>query len=135
MKLDPRIYADKKPLDCFDIQKAKKFLGVKGYFSPCIEDFSDLSLTDYGELVDIDDRSTMPYGINLETYYGFFLPETWVRKTIEDLTEAKHEAEVQGSWLFEEIKDRANEYSLDLDWYAKEVMKQIKRYVDEELGE
>ena len=33
MELDPRIYKDKKPLDCFsDIQKAKKFIGTKGYF-------------------------------------------------------------------------------------------------------
>ena len=54
--------------------------------------------------------------------------ETWI-------TEAKHEAEVQGGWLFEELKDRANEYSLDLEWYATEVIKQIKRYIKEELGE
>lgn len=83
MKLDPRIIEGKKPLDCFDIQKAKKFLGAKGYFSPCIENFSDLELTNYGTLLDIDDRSTIPYGINDDEYYVFFLPAVWVRNTEE----------------------------------------------------
>lgn len=72
MKLDPRIYKDKKPLDCFDIQKAKKFIGAKGYFSPYIDYFGDLKLTHYGTLLDIDDKSTTPYGINDDEYYVFF---------------------------------------------------------------
>ena len=41
MELDKRIKEGKKPLDCFDIQKAKKFLGVKGYFSPYIDYFGE----------------------------------------------------------------------------------------------
>ena len=83
MKLDPRIYNDRKPLDCFDIQKAKKFIGAKGYFSPCIDYFSDLKLTHYGTLLDIDDESTIPYGIDDDSYYAFFLPAAWVRNTEE----------------------------------------------------
>ena len=84
MELDPRIYKDRKPLDCFDIQKAKKFLGAKGYFSPCIENFSDLELTHYGTLLDIDDRSAIPYGLDDDEYYVFFLPSAWVRNTEEE---------------------------------------------------
>ena len=84
MDLDPRIYKDRKPLDCFDIQKAKKFLGAKGYFSSCIEDFSDLNLTHYGTLLDIDDRSAIPYGLDDDEYYVFFLPSAWVRNTEEE---------------------------------------------------
>lgn len=83
MKLDPRIYKDTKPIDCFDIQKAKKFLGVKGYFSSCIENFSDLELTHYDVLHDVDDRSTFPYGTTHDDYYKFFLPAVWVRNTEE----------------------------------------------------
>ena len=83
MDLDPRIYKDKKPLDCFDIQKAKKFIGAKGYFSPYIDYFSDLKLTHYGTLLDIDDKSTIPYGIDDDSYYMFFLPAVWVRNTEE----------------------------------------------------
>ena len=83
MELDPRIYKDRKPLDCFDIQKAKKFLGAKGYFASHIEDFKDLKLTYYGTLLDIDDRSTIPYGIDDNEYYVFFLPSAWVRNTEE----------------------------------------------------
>lgn len=83
MKLDPRIYKDKKPLDCFDIQKAKKFLGVKGYFSPYIDYFSDLKLAHYGTLLDIDDKSDTPYGAYDDKYYAFFLPSAWVKSTEE----------------------------------------------------
>lgn len=83
MKLDPRIYKDKKPLDCFDIQKTKKFLGVKGYFSPYIDCFSDLKLTHYGTLLGIDDKSTTPYGCDDDSYYAFFLPAAWVKNTEE----------------------------------------------------
>lgn len=83
MKLDPRIIEGKKPLDCFDIQKAKKFLGAKGYFSPCIDCFSDLKLTHYGTLLDIDDKSSIPYGLDDDSYYAFFLPAVWVKNTEE----------------------------------------------------
>ena len=83
MELDSRIYKDRKPLNCFDIQKAKKFLGAKGYFTSHIEDFKDLELTDYGTLLDIDDRSTIPYGLDDDSYYAFFLPAAWVRSTEE----------------------------------------------------
>jgi hypothetical protein len=83
MELDPRIYKDRKPLNCFDIQKAKKFLGAKGYFSPYIDYFSDLKLTHYGTLLDIDDKSTTPYGLNDDEYYVFFLPSAWVKNTEE----------------------------------------------------
>lgn len=30
MKLDPRIIDGKKPLDCFDAEKAEKFVGQRG---------------------------------------------------------------------------------------------------------
>lgn len=83
MKLDPRIYKDTKPLDCFDIQKSKKFLGVKGYFSPYIDYFSDLKLAHYGTLLDIDDESDTPYGSYDDKYYTFFLPSAWVKNTEE----------------------------------------------------
>lgn len=83
MELDKRIREGKKPLDCFDIQKAKKFLGAKGYFTSHIEDFKNLELTHYETLLDIDDRSTIPYGIDDNEYYVFFLPSAWVRNTEE----------------------------------------------------
>lgn len=83
MELDPRIKENKMPLTCYHVREAKLFLGAKGYFSPCIENFSDLNLTDYGTLLDIDDRSTIPYGLDDDSYYVFFLPAVWVRNTEE----------------------------------------------------
>ena len=48
-----------------------------------IDYFSDLKLTRYGTLLDIDDKSTTPYGFDDDEYYVFFLPSAWVKKTEE----------------------------------------------------
>ena len=46
-----------------------------------------MTLTHYGTLRDIDDRSTTPYGIDddscSDSYYVFFLPSVWVKNTEE----------------------------------------------------
>ena len=68
-------------------KKLKNFLVLKGIFPPYIDYFGDLTLTHYGTLRDIDDRSTTPYGIDddscSDSYYVFFLPSVWVKNTEE----------------------------------------------------
>ena len=39
MNLDPRIIEGKRPLDCFDTDAAKEFIGKACYFGINIEDF------------------------------------------------------------------------------------------------
>ena len=42
MKLDSRIYEGKKPLTPLDDEKAKQFIGEKGYFANALQPFTDL---------------------------------------------------------------------------------------------
>ena len=42
MELDKRIIEGKKPLDCFDIDIAKQFIGKKGFFGAHESQFMNL---------------------------------------------------------------------------------------------
>lgn len=54
--------------------------------------------------------------------------ETW-------LTEAKQCASEQADCFAEMIVEKASDLNMDLEWYAKEVIKQIKKNIKNELGE
>lgn len=45
----------------------------------------------------------------------------------EENEEAREEARLQAECLFEEIKERAYEFCVDLDWYTDEVIKYIEK--------
>lgn len=83
MKLDKRILAGKKYLDCFDTDTATEFVGEKCYFGEDITDFKDISKLPYSMLYSVD-NSAAPY-----TYYedgiehctGFTLPCAWVKES------------------------------------------------------
>lgn len=52
--------------------------------------------------------------------------ETW-------LTEAKQCASEQADWFAEMIVEKASDLNLDLKWYANEVIKQIKKNLENEF--
>ena len=75
MELDKRIKSLSDILTCFDVERAKEFLGEKGYFAGDLCCFKDLQqLCAYGILVNVfDDRDdTFQKG---ETIYPFFIPK------------------------------------------------------------
>ena len=81
MKLDSRIIEGKKPLDCFDIDKAEQFIGKKGYFCDHISGFTDISNLSEDVLRDItpDENDCEVYKTNC-TSWEYFLPEEWVKE-------------------------------------------------------
>lgn len=99
MNLDPRIIEGKKPLDCFDTEQAKEFLGKECYFSDRLCTFNKL-LDAYsyvtadvlvskekhlyvGELLTVSDSDGSCYeaGINGEAeWFQFCLPCEWVKE-------------------------------------------------------
>ena len=99
MKLDSRILEGKKPLDCFDVDIAKQYIGKECYFSNHLCTFNELldaysyvtadilvSREKYlyvGELLTVSDSDGCCYeaGINGEAeWFQFCLPCEWVKE-------------------------------------------------------
>lgn len=82
MKLDPRIIKGKKPLDCFDVDIARQFIGKKGYFGLHTSQFMDLDLCPkcvVDELKKIDEYDSSPFISAGGCCYSYFLPVEWVK--------------------------------------------------------
>lgn len=84
MKLDSRILEGKKPLDCFDVEEAKQFIGKKGYFCDHRSGFKNISDLVEDVLRDItpDDNYCEVYKTNC-TSWEYFLPEEWIKEPEE----------------------------------------------------
>ena len=84
MKLDSRILEGKKPLDCFDVEEAKQFIGKKGYFCDHRNGFTNISNLVEDVLRDItpDDNYCEVYKTNC-TSWEYFLPEEWIKEPEE----------------------------------------------------
>ena len=81
MDLDKRILDGKRPLTCFDVEEAKKYIGKDCYFASKFESFENLSKVPYALLYNVDD-SHVPfqcYGDDgVICYDSFLLPCEWV---------------------------------------------------------
>lgn len=83
MKLDKRIISGKKPLTCFDIDKAEQFIGKKGYFSDYLSVYTDIRNMNEYVLQSLDEHNLDKH--HDETYiashvkWKFFLPAEWVK--------------------------------------------------------
>lgn len=79
MKLDKRIIEGKKPLDCFDSEYAKQFIGKKGFFANELDQFCDLSKMNEATLKNVWQNETccfFPSAIAM--MFKYFLPSEWV---------------------------------------------------------
>ena len=97
MELDKRIKPNKMPLTCFDISKAKQFIGKNCYFSCVMEAFENLNNCIKTPLAHVDDNTT-PFN----RVFCFVLPCEWVedpndvetlKKTIAELRQKVAEQE------------------------------------------
>ena len=92
MELDKRIKEGKRPLTCFDLKEAEKFIGKECYFSSKLENFENLSKVSHANLYNVDDSSTpfQCYGDDgILCYDCFILPCEWV---MEEEPEPKYRA-------------------------------------------
>lgn len=86
MELDKRIKEGKRPLTCFDIEEAKKYVGKDCYFSSKFENFENLSKVPHATLHNVDDSHTpfQCYGEDgVLCYDCFILPCEWVKEKKE----------------------------------------------------
>lgn len=76
MELDKRIKSLSDVLTCFDIERAKDFLGEKGYFADDLYYFTDLGSCTYGTLTDACDDQAGPFHMREgNAYRQLFIPE------------------------------------------------------------
>lgn len=84
MELDKRIKEGKRPLNCFDTEQAKEFIGKKCYFSDDARDFINLDKADgdtlfyVAELQNIWTAEEYCFADNSNDY-RFILPLEWVK--------------------------------------------------------
>lgn len=74
MKLDPRIKSLSDILTCFDIEKAKEFIGQKGYFEDYLDKYNSLEVSEYGTLTEVVDNEA-PFKSDNKCHWRFFIPE------------------------------------------------------------
>lgn len=86
MELDSRIIEGKKPLTCFDVEEAKKYIGKDCYFASKFERFENLSKVPHATLHNVDDNP-VPFQCYDEDgvfcYDCFILPCEWAKKEKE----------------------------------------------------
>ena len=78
MELDKRIRALSDILTCFDVERAKEFLGEKGYFAGDLYCFTDLRRVcpPYGTLANVFDNPDDTFQRKEDSiYYPYFVPE------------------------------------------------------------
>ena len=78
MKLDSKIIEGKKPLDCFDVDIAKQFIGKKGYFSDYLNEYTHICNTEEDVLQSLDEHHNEAYK-GSRNKWEFFLPAEWVK--------------------------------------------------------
>ena len=77
MKLDPRIKSLSDILTIFDIDRAKQFIGQKGYFADSLYCFDDLGSCYRDTLTDACDGQAGPFRrMETDNYQQFFIPES-----------------------------------------------------------
>lgn len=78
MNLDNRIKSKLDILTCFDIEKAKEFVGQKGYFANGLYCFSVLETCYYNTLAEVEDGDT-PFKDDDYCYWNLFIPESFLK--------------------------------------------------------
>lgn len=77
MEFDKRITDISKIMNCFTVEKAKRYLHTSGYFADHIENFTDLDKLDMTGLAGIMQDSKYPYYEDILSF-KFFLPCAFV---------------------------------------------------------
>lgn len=79
MELDERIIEGKKPLTCFDIDEAEKYVGKKCYISNEYDFFRNLDFTKHKILNGVEDCEA-PFHYDSDSQAEFCLPEEWIKE-------------------------------------------------------
>ena len=122
MELDKRIIKGKRPLTCFDIKEARKYVGKLCYVSNSYDCFRDLkNLVEEVILIDVEDCET-PFHFYIDNQREFCLPAEWVKPeepekkyrpyTIKDFEKAFLNDEFDDFIIFREKNNPEDVYTM-----------------------
>lgn len=119
MELDKRIKEGKKPLDCFDIDKAEQFIGKKGYVTDFLQDFCNLNKVKTSELKTVSHTELFCYFCG-SIGKKYFLPVEWVKEpektyrpyTIKDFEKAFLNDEFEDFIIFRDKNHPEDVYTM-----------------------
>lgn len=80
MELDKKILPGRKPLTCFDIDEAEKYVGKKCYISNEYDFYRDLDFTQQKILTGVEDCEE-PFHYDQDKQAEFCLPCEWVKES------------------------------------------------------
>ena len=86
MELDKRIKEGKRPLTCFDIKEAEKYVGKLCYICDEYDFFYKLTLTEKTILTGVEDCE-VPFHYDKDKQAEFCLPCEWVREEESEIKE------------------------------------------------
>lgn len=149
MELDKRIKPNKMPLTCFDIKKAKEFVGKWCYVSFAMEQFENLDKCNKLRLSEVNNCPAPFVGASDNRHFCFILPCDWVedpndvetlKKTIETLRQkvAEQEKVIERLNGIEVRKENTKDDCDGKKAYEKEVddfIKGLEKWLNENLGE
>lgn len=126
MELDKRVKEGKRPLTCFDIDKAEEFVGKKCYISNEYDFFRNLDFTQQKILNGVEDCEA-PFHYDSGSQAEFCLPCDWVKDP-----EKKYRPYTLAEWIDqheigEVIHFRNKDYKQE--FYAKEFYAMYVGYV------
>lgn len=76
MELDKRIKSLSDILTCFDVERAKQFMGQKGYFAIALHWFGSVETCPYGTLEAVFDTEDHTFRKGHDRGYPYFIPES-----------------------------------------------------------
>lgn len=118
MNLDKRIKALSDILTCFDIEKAKQFIGQKGYFANDLYCFSVVETCYYDTLAEVKDGDT-PFKDDDCCYWNLFIPESFLKPKPKEKK-------------FRPFKD-INEFSIKTNFDAGDIIRVYSKSQNSEL--
>lgn len=131
MELDPRIKSLSDVLTIFDFEKAKQFIGQKGYFAIALQWFGNIKTCPYGTLTDVCDVVDHTFCMLEDNeYYLHFIPESSLKpiekkkwkpfaNTAEFFEKTGFEA---GDTIYVRSKDNGTEYHLVIVGWSKDTL-------------
>lgn len=119
MEYDKKIDDRAMILNCLDVGFCKRKTFSSGYFTNCIDNYSDLSRCKYGKLTDTTEKSVYTYQKDGNDWFAFFLPDCAVKEEKIYRPYTMENFNISEFVVFREKSNPSMEYHVRYNGYRK----------------